>query len=99
MIFDYSASWNIFEVHREEEARRVLIKCIVDYYFDGRRDRYRSRYLYEFNAISPGKIWNGGKKASRGKIAFRTGIDARFLVYSKLNYSTRKEIFERRNAF
>lgn len=61
---------------------------------DTARDTYTNSMQF-----SRGKIWNGGKKASRGKIAFRTGIDARFLVYSKLNYSTRKGISERRNAF
>ena len=87
-------------MYREEE---ILIKSIVDYYFGGRggidnaRDTYTNSMQF-FPGQNRGMEWR--KKASRGKITSRTGSRrARFLVYSRLNYSTRKGISSETKRF
>lgn len=84
------------------ERKRFLLKVSsiiisVGGGIDNARDTYTNSMQF-----SPGKIgeWNGGKKASRGKITSRTGSRrARFLVYSRLNYSTRKGISSETKRF
>lgn len=76
MIFDYSASWNIFELYICIERKRFLLKVSSIIISVGGEGSITLAILIRIQCnFSPGKIgeWNGGKKASRGKITSRTG--------------------------